>query len=44
VVDNLTNNTEHRASAMPQVMIDILDQGGLFAYLKKNGTYDASAL
>jgi hypothetical protein len=29
---------------MPQVMIDILDQGGLVAYLKKNGTYDASAL
>ena len=29
---------------MPQVMIDILDQGGLVAYLKKNGSYDASAL
>ncbi len=44
VVKNLTKNTEYRASAMPQVMIDILDQGGLVAYLKKNGTYDASAL
>jgi len=44
VVKNLTKGTEYKASAMPQVMIDILDQGGLVAYLKKNGTYDASAL
>jgi 3-isopropylmalate/(R)-2-methylmalate dehydratase small subunit len=44
VVRNLSTGTEYRASAMPQVMIDILDQGGLVAYLKANGTYDASAL
>jgi homoaconitase/3-isopropylmalate dehydratase large subunit len=44
VVKNLTKNTEYRASAMPQVMIDILDEGGLVAYLKKSGTYDASVL
>jgi 3-isopropylmalate/(R)-2-methylmalate dehydratase small subunit len=44
VVKNLTKGTQYRASAMPQVMIDILGQGGLVAYLKKNGTYDASAL
>jgi 3-isopropylmalate/(R)-2-methylmalate dehydratase small subunit len=44
VVRNLTKGTTHRAAAMPQVMIDILDRGGLVAYLKENGTYDASAL
>ena len=44
IVKNLTKATEYKASAMPQVMIDILDQGGLVSYLKKNGTYDASAL
>ncbi len=44
IVRNLTTGAEYTASAMPQVMIDILDQGGLVAYLKKNGTYDASAL
>ncbi|MEX1310327.1 MAG: 3-isopropylmalate dehydratase small subunit [Candidatus Sulfomarinibacteraceae bacterium] len=44
VVRNLSKETEYTASAMPQVMIDILDQGGLVAYLKKNGTYDSSAL
>jgi len=44
MVRNLTKHTDHKASAMPQVMIDILDQGGLVAYLKENGTYDASAL
>jgi len=43
-VRNVTKGTTHEASAMPQVMIDILAQGGLVAYLKKNGTYDASAL
>ena len=43
-VRNLTKGTTHEASAMPQVMIDILDQGGLVAYLKKNGTYDPAAL
>jgi 3-isopropylmalate/(R)-2-methylmalate dehydratase small subunit len=43
-VTNVTKGTTHQASAMPQVMIDILDQGGLVSYLKKNGTYDASAL
>jgi 3-isopropylmalate dehydratase small subunit len=43
-VRNVTKGMTHEASAMPQVMIDILAQGGLVAYLKKNGTYDASAL
>ncbi len=44
VVKNLTRGTNYKASAMPRVMIDILDRGGLVAYLKENGTYDASAL
>ncbi len=43
-VRNVSKGTNHQASAMPQVMIDILDQGGLVSYLKKNGTYDVSAL
>jgi 3-isopropylmalate/(R)-2-methylmalate dehydratase small subunit len=43
-VENLTKGTTHRAAAMPQVMIDVLAEGGLVAYLKKNGTYDESAL
>ena len=43
-VKNLTKGTTHQAAAMPQVMIDVLDEGGLVAYLKKNGTYDESSL
>jgi 3-isopropylmalate/(R)-2-methylmalate dehydratase small subunit len=43
-VKNLTKGTTHHAAAMPQVMIDVLDEGGLVAYLKKNGTYDESSL
>jgi 3-isopropylmalate/(R)-2-methylmalate dehydratase small subunit len=44
VVRNLTRETTHHASPMPDVMIDILNEGGLVAYLKKNGTYDQSSL
>jgi 3-isopropylmalate dehydratase small subunit len=44
VVRNLTKGTTHRASPMPQVMIDVLNEGGLVAYLRKNGTYDESSL
>jgi 3-isopropylmalate/(R)-2-methylmalate dehydratase small subunit len=43
-VRNVTKGTSYQASPMPQVMIDILNQGGLVAYLKEHGTYDASAL
>jgi 3-isopropylmalate/(R)-2-methylmalate dehydratase small subunit len=43
-VENLTKGTTHRAAAMPQVMIDVLAEGGLVAYLKKHGTYDQSSL
>jgi 3-isopropylmalate dehydratase small subunit len=38
-VDNLTRGTTHQAAAMPDVMIDILREGGLVAYLKKHGSY-----
>ena len=44
LVRNLTKGTTHHAAAMPQVMIDVLDAGGLVAYLKENGTYDESSL
>ncbi|MBL7013857.1 MAG: 3-isopropylmalate dehydratase small subunit [Candidatus Marinimicrobia bacterium] len=32
-------NTEYSASPLPQVMIDILNEGGLVPYLKKHKTY-----
>lgn len=38
VVD-LRRRRSYRAVAMPQVMIDILNQGGLVSYLKKHGDY-----
>ncbi len=38
-VKNLTQGTTHQAAAMPEVMIQILKEGGLVDYLKKNGTY-----
>jgi 3-isopropylmalate dehydratase small subunit len=38
-VRNLTKGTTHQAAAMPEVMIQILNEGGLVDYLKKNGTY-----
>jgi len=38
-VRNLTQGTTHKAAAMPEVMIKILNEGGLVEYLKKNGTY-----
>ncbi len=38
-VNNLTKGTTHQAAAMPDVMIQILNEGGLVDYLKKHGTY-----
>ncbi len=38
-VNNLTTGEQYTATQMPQVMIDILNQGGLVNYLKQNGTY-----
>jgi 3-isopropylmalate/(R)-2-methylmalate dehydratase small subunit len=39
VVKNLTTGRAYNATKMPQVMIDILDEGGLVHYLKKYGDY-----
>jgi 3-isopropylmalate dehydratase small subunit len=39
LVSNMTTGETHRATRMPQVMIDILDAGGLVNYLKTHGTY-----
>ncbi len=38
-VRNLSRGTDHRAAPMPQVMIDVLEAGGLVPYLKRHGTY-----
>ena len=38
-VVNKTKNKTYNATKMPQVMIDILKEGGLVEYLKKNGNY-----
>ncbi len=38
-VTNHTKQKTYQAAPMPQVMIDILNEGGLVAYLKKNGDY-----
>ncbi len=39
LVHNRTKGSSHHAARMPDVMIDILNEGGLVAYLKKNGSY-----
>ncbi len=39
IVTNLTTGKTHHGTRMPQVMIDILDAGGLVPYLKRHGTY-----
>jgi 3-isopropylmalate/(R)-2-methylmalate dehydratase small subunit len=39
VVKNLATYESYNAAKMPQVMIDILDEGGLVRYLKKYGDY-----
>jgi 3-isopropylmalate/(R)-2-methylmalate dehydratase small subunit len=43
VIDKTTGITYH-ASKMPQVMIDILNEGGLVNYLKKYGDYQLSSI
>jgi len=42
-VRNLTKGTSHNAAQMPPVMISILAEGGLVAYLAKHGTYRLAA-
>ena len=36
---NSTTDETYKAATMPQVMIDILNEGGLVPYLKKHGDY-----
>ena len=42
IVINKTKNETYKAATLPQVMLDILDEGGLVNYLKKNKTYQLS--
>lgn len=39
IVINLATQKKYQATTLPKVMIDILNEGGLVAYLKKNDTY-----
>ncbi len=39
VVKNITQGKEYKATKIPKVMMDIMQEGGLTAYLKKNGDY-----
>jgi 3-isopropylmalate dehydratase small subunit len=41
-IHNLTQNKEYKGTQMPQVMIDILNEGGLTTFLKKHGDYVVS--
>lgn len=41
VTDNSAGKT-YQATKLPQIMIDILEEGGLVNYLKKNKTYQLS--
>ena len=41
-VKNVTKSLTYQGSEMPSVMIDIINDGGLVAYLKKRGTYQLS--
>ncbi|MGO4887587.1 3-isopropylmalate dehydratase small subunit [Anaerobacillus sp. MEB173] len=40
-VCNVTNGKEYKGTQMPEVMINILNEGGLTKYLKKHGGYVA---
>ncbi|MEM8524964.1 MAG: 3-isopropylmalate dehydratase small subunit [Bacteroidota bacterium] len=39
-VKNLNTGKTYTATPLPQVMIDILEEGGLVNYLKEKGTYE----
>jgi 3-isopropylmalate dehydratase small subunit len=41
-IHNFTQNKEYQGTQMPQVMIDILNDGGLTSFLKKHGDYVVS--
>lgn len=38
-ISNLTSNTELRFSPMPDIMLNILNEGGLVPYIKKHGDF-----
>lgn len=40
VVHDVTTGRRYEATQMPQVMIDILDAGGLVSYLREHGDYE----
>jgi len=42
IVKDLSQNKEYPATKLPQIMIDILDEGGLVPYLKKHKKYKLS--
>ncbi len=39
IVNDITANTSYKATKLPDIMIDILKEGGLVNYLNKNGNY-----
>ncbi len=41
LVKNISRNSEYNATRMPEVMISILNEGGLVKYLKKIGGYSS---
>jgi len=41
-VHNQTRGTQHSATPMPPVMLEILQSGGLVSYLRDHGTYPSS--
>ncbi|MDX1688917.1 MAG: 3-isopropylmalate dehydratase small subunit [Candidatus Promineifilaceae bacterium] len=43
VVRDVTAGREYEATQMPQVMIEILEAGGLVSYLGEHGDYDSAA-
>lgn len=43
IVRDVTAGRRYEATQMPQVMIDILEAGGLVSYLREHGDYDSAA-
>ena len=43
VVHDLTNGRIYQAAKMPQVMVDILSEGGLVNYMHKHGDYEGAS-
>jgi len=43
-ISNLTNNTQLRFKRMPDIMLHILNEGGLVPYIKKHGDFNTSPI